>query len=99
MKNYSLDYPHGFDLEERIWEAKGCITLIMTYEHQKFELNFYDPVRLVQTINDDLYSQQYFLEQNLIVVQNVNRLNIEKVIQDLVNHDKLIKILNIKTGS
>ncbi|ENW96435.1 hypothetical protein [Acinetobacter sp. NIPH 298] len=99
MKNYSLDFPDDFDLEEWIWETKGWITLTINYRNQKFELNFYDPVRLTQTMTDDLHSQQYFLEQNLIVIPNINRLNIEKVIQDLVNHDKLIEILKIKTGS
>ena len=53
----------------------------------------------MQTINDDLNSSQYFLQENLIVIPNVNKRNIENVIQDLVSHPQLIENLKVKTGS
>ena len=53
----------------------------------------------MQTLNDDLNSSQYFIEQNLIVIPNVNRANIEKVVLDLVSHETLMENLKIKTGS
>ncbi|WP_019384413.1 hypothetical protein [Acinetobacter venetianus] len=99
MQDYRIHFPDFFDDEEWIIESKGWIILVFTYKNENYELSFYDPVRLMQTINDDLNSSQYFLQENLIVIPNVNKRNIENVIQDLVSHPQLIENLKIKTGS
>lgn len=99
MADYRINFPDFFDGEEWVFESKGWIILVLTYRNKNYELVFYDPVRLMQTINDDLHSSQYFIEQNLIVIPNVNRANIEKVVLDLVSHETLMENLKIKTGS
>ena len=99
MADYRINFPDFFGDEESVFESKGWIILVLTYRNKNHELVFYDPVRLMQTINDDLHSSQYFIEQNLIAIPNVNRANIEKVILDLVSHETLMANLKIKTGS
>ena len=63
MADYRINFPDFFDDEEWVFESKGWIILVLTYRNKNYELVFYDPVRLMQTINDDLNSSQYFYKK------------------------------------
>jgi hypothetical protein len=60
----------------------------------RYRVTFYDPVRLAQTIQDDLhFGSPYFAEPGLIVVDEVSKSRIEDVIERLAQKgffDKLV---------
>ncbi len=54
-----------------------------------YTFNFYDPIRLKQTIEDDLRSNQYFFE-NMVVLPKINLRNIEKFIEGIIDTPYLL---------
>ena len=56
----------------------------MTVDSRRYELVFYGPVRLAQTIACDLERGPAFFERNLVVVPAVTRANMEAAIATLV---------------
>lgn len=60
MKNYIINLSDDFC--EYAWEIelKGCLEVDIQIFDKLYTFNFYDPVRLKQTIEDDLRSNQYF---------------------------------------
>lgn len=60
MENYILNLSDDFS--EYAWEieSKGCFEVDIKIFDKIYTFNFYDPIRLNQTIEDDLNSNQYF---------------------------------------
>lgn len=60
MKNYILNLSDDFS--EYAWEveSKGCFEVDIKIFDKIYTFNFYDPIRLNQTIEDDLNLNQYF---------------------------------------
>ncbi len=60
MKNYIINLSDDFC--EYVWEIelKGCLEVDIQIFDKLYTFNFYDPIRLKQTIEDDLRSNQYF---------------------------------------
>lgn len=60
MKNYIINLSDDFC--EYAWEIKlkGCLEVDIQIFDKLYTFNFYDPIRLKQTIEDDLRSNQYF---------------------------------------
>lgn len=90
MSDFSLILPNDFD--EYAWEveAKGWFSDVMVNIAGKvYKLNFYDPARLNQEIEDDFSGNVAFVGGNLVVVRAVNRANIEIAVSDLVRSNRI----------
>jgi hypothetical protein len=83
--SYVVHFPYYFD--EREWEvtAKGWFSdLLVEYGGRVYRPVFYDPTRLAQEVADEVTSARgYFIEQNLVVVQAVDRSNIVAALDGL----------------
>ncbi|MCU4425777.1 hypothetical protein [Acinetobacter sp. WU_MDCI_Abxb74] len=90
MKNYILNLSDDFS--EYAWEieSKGCFEVDIKVFDKLYTFNFYDPIRLKQTIEDDLRSNQYFFCENLVVLPKVSLDNIEKFIENIINTPYLL---------
>jgi len=85
MASYSLVFPKDFDEHESEVTAKGWFgNARLISSGRQYRLIFYDPVRLGQTIEDDLQSECVFFEPNLIIVRSVTRSDMEKAVEFLV---------------
>jgi hypothetical protein len=85
MASYSLVFPEDFDDYE--WEitTKGWFgEARLNLSGKQYRLIFYDPVRLSQTIEDDLQHRSAFFEPNLIIVRSVTRSDMERAVELLV---------------
>jgi hypothetical protein len=79
MSDYSLVLPADFDDYEWEVEAKGWFSEArMIVAGMRYRLNFYDAVRLAQTIQDDLQGGGVFFEPNLVIIPRVTRSDMER---------------------
>jgi hypothetical protein len=85
MSQFSLGLPADFTDYEWQLESKGCFFgAWMIAGGKRYRLNFYDPVRLGQEIEDELNRGNVFFERNLVIVQSVTRANMERAAAYLV---------------
>jgi len=78
---YEITYPDGLD--EYDWaeiEAKGWLDVVVTWPGGRRTLSLYDPVRLSQTIEDDVGRHGYFVAATMIVLPAVTRAGIERAV-------------------
>ena len=79
MSRFSFELPADFADYQWEVEAKGWFSEArLVVSGKRYRLNFYDPVRLGQTIEDGLQRDRAFFEPNLVVVQSVTRVNMER---------------------
>jgi hypothetical protein len=90
MKKYIIKIEKDFS--DYAWEIelKGCFEVDIQIFDKIYTFNFYDPIRLKQTIEDDLRSNQYFFYENMVVLPKVNLRNIEKFIEDIIDTPYLL---------
>ncbi|MGB8809287.1 MAG: hypothetical protein WCD17_07975 [Acinetobacter calcoaceticus] len=90
MKKYIIKIEKDFS--DYAWEieSKGFFEVDIQIFDKIYTFNFYDPIRLNQTIEDDLNSNQYFFYENLVVLPKVNLRNIEKFIEDIIDTPYLL---------
>ncbi|WP_333663670.1 hypothetical protein [Acinetobacter sp.] len=98
MRNYSIKFPDDFNEYEWEIESKGCLEIDIEIYGNIYNFNFYDPIRLNQKIQDDLYSNPYSFYENLVVISSVNVENIEYFIEDIIDTPYLSSF-NIKGKS
>jgi hypothetical protein len=74
-------------------EAKGWLRANVHFQNKEYSLIFYDPVRLMQDCSEELESGQIFFEPNLVILQSVNRANMEAAVLALAErgHFALMK--------
>jgi len=72
MMNYVIEIPEDFEDYEWEIESKGFLNINVKLDDKIFNINFYDRVRLNQTIEDDMGSGGFFFEKNLVVLEKVN---------------------------
>jgi hypothetical protein len=80
-------YP--IDMDEYAWwetEQKGWIEVTVRWPSGEQVVTFYDPTRLLQTVNDDLSGRGYFAER-IVVVSSVTRDALESVVTAMARHD------------
>ncbi|WP_328388638.1 hypothetical protein [Nocardia sp. NBC_00416] len=84
---YNVRFPEGYSEREE-WEAsvKGWVQVVVTLSDGRgFQLSFYDPVRLSQTLDDEMAAgRPYVTEPNLVVLEEVSTANIHSAIADMV---------------
>jgi hypothetical protein len=87
-----LRLPADFD---ELWEveAKGWFSAELVYLGRTYAVNFYDPVRLAQTIEGDLETSGFFFEENLVVVRIVNRQQIEDAVRKLFETGQIHRLI------
>ena len=93
MSNYSLDLPADFMDYEWEVEAKGWFEAHLIASDRKYRLRFYDRVRLGQEIDDKLGRGSVFFEPNLVVVESVTRVNMEKAVESLAKMGRLASLV------
>jgi hypothetical protein len=93
MSSFMLDLPADFADYEWEVEAKGWFVARLAASGRQYLLNIYDPVRLGQTIEDDLKSGRVFFEPNLVVVETVTRANIERAATLLIESGWLANLV------
>tara|TARA_B100001989_G_scaffold22075_1_gene13424 strand:+ start:964 stop:1260 length:297 start_codon:yes stop_codon:yes gene_type:complete len=89
MTSYKLLIDEDFSEYEYEVEAKGWHSCSLIFNDKKYNLNFYDPTRLLQEANANLSRDGFFMEENLIVLEKVNLINIEKSISKLVKSKRM----------
>jgi len=69
-----IRWPDWFDKsEEAIYESKGCFEADVDFADRVIKVSFYDPVRLAQTVVDELENSSQIYIRNLVVLEKVNR--------------------------
>lgn len=94
MNDYDLTLPEDFDEYE--WEvtAKGCFSeAFLMVSGTSYRLNFYDPIRLQQEIEDALESGVMFYEPNLLVIKAVVKAKINDAVELLVRSGQVRLLL------
>ncbi len=81
------------DFGEDPWDVRGCCTAELVHRGQLYVVNFYDPTRLAQTIEDDLATDAAFFEENMIVVRTINRRSVEDAVGQLVKSGQVHRLL------
>ena len=92
MPSFSLNLPADFADFEWELEAKGWFEASITALGRKYRLHFYDPTRLQQTVEDELPARGMFFEPNVVIVTLVNKANMERAVQSLIEAGLLSKI-------
>jgi hypothetical protein len=94
MSDFSIELPADFDEYEWQAEAKGWYSEArMIVSGKRYQLNFYDAVRLAQTIEDDLQSGGVFFEPNLVVVRRVTESEMERAAELLVQSGQVASLV------
>ncbi len=89
MIDYKLSFPDDFDDYEWELESKGWFNgAVVVCQESNYRLSFYDPVRLAQEIEDELSSTAVFMEENLVVINSVDRAHMEKAVKYLMESGK-----------
>ncbi|ANM30465.1 hypothetical protein ABI59_14135 [Acidobacteria bacterium Mor1] len=90
-REFRVEFPVFF--EECDWqtiEAKGWLTgVVVVARDRRSTVTFYEPVRLGQTIEDDLSTDAIFFERNLIVLPSVTRRNMEAALDRMAIRNEL----------
>jgi len=91
--NYELELPSDFTDYEWEVESKGWFDNVgLSFNGKRYKLSFYDPARLNQEAEDEIYSSSYFFEQNLIVIRSVNAKNMRTAIENLISAGQVTQL-------
>lgn len=89
-------FPADFDKYAGEVEAKGWLSgALLSVSGKEYSLTFYDPVRLAQTIHDELERGNVFYEPNLVVVRAVTRSEMEVAGRDIVRTGLVNSLVSI----
>ncbi|MBR1208674.1 MULTISPECIES: hypothetical protein [unclassified Bradyrhizobium] len=94
MPGFSLELPADFADYEWEVEAKGWFSQArINASGKRYLLNFYDPARLAQAINDELERGRVFFEPNLVIVQSITRTSMEQAVALLMESGELTNMV------
>jgi hypothetical protein len=96
MAGFELIFPDYYSdtFDETEVEVKGWFSgAKLSVDGNHYTLNFYDPVRLGQTVADDLQERRVFFEPNLVVVKSVTRANMQQAAQALVQSGQVASLI------
>lgn len=83
---FQLHLPDDFDAYAWEVEAKGWYPdAILIFDGKRYVLNFYDAMRLAQSVEGDVSQDSLFFEPNVIVIPVVTRAAMEQATAKLVN--------------
>ena len=76
------------DFAEYLSDSKGYFGgAELVCDDKRFMLDFYEPVRLAQTIADEIASVGYFFEKNVVVVPSVTHAEMLNALRKLLRAD------------
>jgi hypothetical protein len=83
------------DVDGDLWDitAKGWFPAELSYRGRTYAVTFYDPVRLAQTIEDDLEQDGFFFAENLIVVKTVELRSLDDAVRKLVETGQINRLI------
>jgi hypothetical protein len=84
---HQIIYP--IDRDDYAWwetEQKGWIEVTVRWASGERMVTFYDPTRLLQSVNADLAGRGYFAER-VVVVPSVTREAVESAMAAIAEHD------------
>jgi hypothetical protein len=88
VRDYSLVFPGHFAEDAALIEAKGWLVgVAIEVGEDHYRPEFYDPVRLAQTVADDLQRDSLVVLDDIIVVPNVTSIAIEAAVRRLADED------------
>lgn len=94
MSNFSFVLPADFSDYEWEVQSKGCFSEArMTVSGKHYRLNFYDSARLAQEIASELERGGVFFEPNLVIVQSVTRLDMERAADILMQSEQSVALV------
>jgi hypothetical protein len=83
--------PDYFD--DHAWEevrVKGrCPVIAARYEGRTYRLSLYDPTRLAEDVSDEVEDRGFFLDQNLLVLKELRREELEAALARLARSNRL----------
>lgn len=86
--DFTLCIPEYFN--EAPWEAKGYfVGAVLECQKRRYELTFYDSVRLSQDVCEDLESEGLFCLKNLVVVKKIEKHHLFNACEQLIKSKKL----------
>jgi hypothetical protein len=81
MESHTIQFPDDMHDRPGEIEAKGYLgTVRIVAGSAVYELDFYDEVRLAQTVADELRSHGFFSGRGIVVVPQVTREAIERAV-------------------
>lgn len=90
MSTFKLEFPEDFDDYEWEVESKGFLGNIqLQFDRQSYLISFYDKERLMQEIVDEIESNGFFFESNLIIIDSVTKANMVESIERLVKTSEI----------
>jgi hypothetical protein len=88
VRDYSLAFPAHVDEEASLIEARGWLAgVTIQVGDGSYPLEFYDPVRLAQTVADDLRTQGMSVLDNVVIVHEVTVTAIRAAVRQLAEQD------------
>ena len=61
----------------------------MRFEGKQYRLNFYDPERLAYDVKNTLENHNWFIDDNVIVVKSVDRIQMQDAAEYLVKSGRI----------
>jgi hypothetical protein len=88
LQQYTIEFPDWYD-DRAVFEVtpKGWLDgiVVQLADGSRYQLCFYDPVRLQQTLNDDVeLGKPFFAEPNLVIVPEITTKAVEAAVAGLV---------------
>ncbi|MHC2282531.1 hypothetical protein ACVME8_009174 [Bradyrhizobium diazoefficiens] len=80
---------YGPEVEAKGWFSEARIVVAKT----RYQINFYDPARLIQHVEADLEGDRIFFEPNLVTVRAVTRAHMESAAEELVQSGRVSSLL------
>jgi hypothetical protein len=90
MSAFEILFPDGyFERREAETPAKGWLDVRVRLENGSvYKLSFYDPVRLRQTLDDQLeHGLSHYTEPGLVLLTEVTTENVKRAVAELVKDD------------
>lgn len=82
MTEIQVELPE--DIDDGDWESKRRIGNVrVKVDGANCTVTFYAPIRLQQDIQNDLRSASYFFDANVVAVQRIGILELERAVQAL----------------
>jgi hypothetical protein len=82
------------DFEQALWSTKGYFPgAELVVKNKAYRLTFYDPIRLGQDAIAEVENGTFFFEKNLIVVEKVERQNLEAAVRWLVDTGQVNRLV------
>lgn len=87
---HQIIFPEDIEDYEWLIPAKGYVlNIIVLFKKNRYALEYYDPIRLLQDIKARLSNEDFFFEPNIVLIPTVNRENVVSCINKLVSSNQI----------